>query len=105
MDLDWTEEPEVSHLMSREGAEDNSVRLALEPLPRPFASPSVMDCLVDDHCRTDRPPREFQAWQLPDGSWDGPYVFNGQEDFSDSMPEDWVDKGLGPPTKLFRGPL
>ena len=45
------------------------------------------------------------AWQNPDGSWEGPYVFSSQEDFSDEMPEDWVDKGPGHPDKLFCAPI
>ena len=45
---------------------------------------------------------EHQARQLPDGSWEGPYVFSSQEDFSDSMPENWVNAGPGPKRVLCK---
>ena len=48
---------------------------------------------------------EYPAWKNPDGSWEGPYVFSSQEDFSDEMPDDWVDKGIGHPAKLFCAPI
>ena len=48
---------------------------------------------------------EYPVWKNPDVSWEGPYVLSSQEEFSDEMPEDWVDKGIGHPTKLFCDPI
>ena len=47
---------------------------------------------------------QYPSQQLPDESWEGPYVFSSQEDFSDSMPENWEDEGPGPKT-VFCTPI
>ena len=58
MDLDWTEEPEVPYLTTREEVVDDPVHHVLETPSSPFASPSFSDCLADDHGWTDSPLRE-----------------------------------------------
>ena len=99
-----------SRVMVDPGPKDSSTGQTLMP-PRRCPLPANKRLWRQRQREAGRKPKfylagaAYPAWTNPDGSWEGPYALSSQEEFSDEMPEDWVDKGPGHPSKLFCDPI
>ena len=102
--------PVGSRVMVDPGPKDSSTGQTLMP-PRRCPLPANKRLWRQRQREAGRKPKfylagaEYPAWKNPDGSWEGPYALSSQEEFSDEMPDDWVDKGPGHPSKLFCDPI